>query len=97
MPKVTTKEEIFEASQKAVNALFGSNVENFKVREVFPYAADQIVAHSEQEDSASNGRDGWDIQVTFLFEGLKYTVDLIILEKDGQVSYSRVIDKMIPL
>ena len=97
MPKVTTKEEISEASKKAVNALFGSNVEDFKIREVFPYSADQIVAHSEEEDSASPGRDGWDVQVTFLLEGLQYTVDLIILEKDGQISYSRVIDKMVPI
>lgn len=97
MPKVSTKEEILEASKNAVNALFGSNVENFKIREVFPYSADQIVAHSEQLDSTSQVKDGWDIQVTFLLEGLQYTVDLIILERDGQVSYSRVIDKMIPI
>jgi|SRR3712207_3654075 hypothetical protein len=97
MPKVTTREEILEASKKAVNALYGSNVQEFKIREVFPYAADQILSHSEEEDSSSPGRDGWDVQVTFLLEGMQYTVDLLILEKDGQITYSRLIDKMVPL
>jgi hypothetical protein len=97
MPTVTSKVEIENASKNAVNALFGPNVENFRIREVFPYSEDQIVAHSEQMDETSQQKDGWDIQVTFLLNGLQYTVDLIILEKDGQVSYSRVIDKMVPL
>jgi len=97
MPTVTSKVEIENASKNAINALFGPNVENFRIREVFPYSEDHIVAHSEQLDKTSQPKDGWDIQVTFLLNGLQYTVDLIILEKDGQVSYSRVIDKMVPL
>jgi hypothetical protein len=48
-------------------------------------------------DETSQPKDGWDVQVTFMLNGLQYTVDLIIHEKDGQVSYSRVIDKMVPL
>lgn len=97
MPTVTSNVEIENASKNAINALFGPSVENFKIREVFPYSEDQIVAHSEQMDMTSHPKDGWDIQVTFLLNGLQYTVDLIILEKDGQISYSRVIDKMVPL
>lgn len=97
MPVVSTEMEIEQASKKAINALFGPNVEDFRIREVFPYSADQIVAHSDDMDSESPGKDGWDIQVTFLLDNIKYTVDLIIQEKDGQVSYSRVIDKMTPL
>jgi hypothetical protein len=97
MPTVTSKVEIETASKNAINALFGPNVENFRIREVFPYSEDQIVTHSEQLDKTSQSKDGWDIQVTFLLNGLQYTVDLLILEKDGQVSYSRVIDKMVPL
>ena len=50
MPTVTSKVEIENASKNAINALFGPNVENFRIREVFPYSEDQIVAHSEQMD-----------------------------------------------
>jgi hypothetical protein len=42
-------------------------------------------------------RDSWDVQVTFLLNGTQYTVDLIIQEKDGQITYTRLIDKMTPL
>ena len=37
------------------------------------------------------------LQVIFILNGLQYTVDLIINEKDGQVTYARLIDKMKPL
>ena len=37
------------------------NVENFRIREVFPYSEDQIVAHSEQLENQSKPKDGWDI------------------------------------
>lgn len=94
---VTTEKEIEEASQRAINGLFGPNTDNFRIREVFPYSADHIIAHSEEMDSQSNTREGWDVQVTFLLDNTQYTVDLIIQEKDGQISYSRVIDKMTPL
>lgn len=99
MPVVKTKSEIEEASKKAINALFGPDISDFKIREVFPYAADHIIAHSDEMDTESqtSAREGWDVQVTFLLENIQYTVDLIILEKDGQISYSRVIDKMSPL
>lgn len=95
MTCVTTDIEIEEASRKAINALFGPNIENFKVREVFPYSSGQIAAKADSTDTQS--KDSWDIQVTFLLDNLKYTVDLLIHEKDGQVSYVRVIDTMTPL
>lgn len=97
MAVVSTEKEIEDASKKAVNALFGSSVQNFKIREVFPYSADQIITHSDDMDTESQSRDGWDVQVTFMLDNLQYTVDLIIQEKDGQVIYSRLIDKMAPL
>lgn len=97
MTVVSTEKEIEESSKKAINALFGSSVQNLKIREVFPYSADQIITHSEDMDTESQTRDGWDIQVTFMLDNLQYTVDLIIQEKDGQVVYSRLIDKMTPL
>jgi hypothetical protein len=95
MTAVTTDIEIEESSKKAIQALFGTNIQNFKVREVFPFSSEQIVAHSDGHSSQS--RDSWDVQVTFLLDNLQYTVDLLIQEKDGQVNYVRVIDKMTPL
>ncbi len=97
MAVVSTEKEIEDASKKAVNALFGSSVQNIKIREVFPYSADHIITHSDNIDTESQSRDGWDVQVTFMLDNLQYTVDLIIQEKDGQVIYSRLIDKMAPL
>jgi hypothetical protein len=97
MAVVSTEIEIEDASKKAVNALFGSSVQSIKIREVFPYSADRIITHSDDMDTESQSRDGWDVQVTFMLDNLQYTVDLIIQEKDGQVIYSRLIDKMAPL
>ena len=42
-------------------------------------------------------RDSWDIQVTFLLQGTQYTVDLLVMEKDGQIVNARLIDKMTPI
>ncbi len=95
MSCVTTDIEIEDASKKAITALFGPDIKDFKVREVFPFSSEQIVANKDLQGNQS--RDSWDIQVTFLLNGLQYTVDLLIHEKDGQVSYVRVIDKMTPL
>ena len=33
----------------------------------------------------------------FLLDGTQYTVDLVVMEKDGQIINARLIDKMIPL
>lgn len=95
MTCVSTDIEIEDASKKAIKALFGSDIENFKVREVFPNSSEEIVINSEEQSKKS--RDSWDIQVTFLLNNQQYTVDLIIHESDGQVSYVRLIDKMTPL
>ncbi|HXS60767.1 MAG TPA: hypothetical protein VN703_08160 [Candidatus Sulfopaludibacter sp.] len=95
MTCVTTDNEIEEASKKAINALFGSNIQNFNVREVFPYSSGQIATKANSTEIQS--KDSWDIQVTFLLDNIQYTVDLLIREKDGQVSYVRVIDTMTPI
>ena len=42
-------------------------------------------------------RDSWDTQVTFLRNGLQYTVDLMIDEKNEMVTATRLIDTMKPL
>jgi hypothetical protein len=94
MAVVSTEKEIEEASIKAIDALFGSSVQDLKIREVFPYSADRIITHSEDMDTESQSKDGWDIQVTFKLDNQQYTVDLIIQERDGRVIYSRLIDKM---
>lgn len=42
-------------------------------------------------------RVGWDVQVNFMLNGLKYTVDLEMQERDGQVTNARLVDTMEPL
>jgi hypothetical protein len=91
---VTTSNQIEEASKKAIESLYGSDIQDFKVRVYFPYTTDPILDRSNSSDSRI---DSWDVQVTFLLSENQYTVDLIILKKNGQVIYSRLIDTMIPL
>ena len=95
MNSVKSSAEIEATAKRAIDALYGSDVKDFKVRVVLPYASDQLIAKGglPTEDK----RDSWDVQVTFLLNGTQYTVDLIIQEKDGQTTYSRLIDKMTPL
>lgn len=79
-----TVEEIEDSAKVAVQALYGKDIKKFKVRVVFPFPNEYK-------------RDSWDVQVTFLSNGLQYTVDLIIQEKDGQITAARLIDTMVPL
>jgi len=95
MSIVTNDIEIEKVSRKAIEALYGQNIENFKVRVILPNVSDQNVAKGGLPNSER--RDSWDVQVIFLLNGLQHTVDLIINEKDGQVTYARLIDKMNPL
>ena len=84
MAPVKTKAEIEKASRKAVEALYGTDLRDFKIRVLFPFPSELK-------------RDSWDVQVTFLQGKLQYTVDLIIQENDGKVTNARLIDTMIPL
>jgi hypothetical protein len=84
MKSVTTMAEIENSAKKAVEALYGTTITDFKVRVVFAFP------HERK-------RDSWDVQVTFLSSGLQYTVDLIIQEKDGKITNTRLIDTMVPL
>ena len=95
MNPVKSSAEIEATAKKAIDALYGSDVKDFKVRVVLPYASDQLIAKGGLPTEEK--RDSWDVQVTFLVHGIQYTVDLIIQEKDGQTTYSRLIDKMTPL
>jgi hypothetical protein len=84
MAQVKTKSEIEKAARKAVEALYGDDLRDFKIRVLFPFPSE--LKH-----------DSWDVQVTFLQGKLKYTVDLIIQENDGKVTNARLIDTMVPL
>jgi len=83
MEKVSTTEDIDNASRKVINALYG-DVNDFRVNETF-----QI--------PEKGPREAWDVQVNFMLDALKYTVDLEIQEKNGHVTNARLIDTMTPL
>ena len=84
MAPVKSKAEIEKASRKAVEALYGTDIRDFKLRVLFPFPSE--LKH-----------DSWDVQVTFMQGKLQYTVDLIIQEDDGKVTNARLIDTMVPL
>jgi hypothetical protein len=84
MVSVNTIEAAENAAKKAVEALYGSDIKDFKVRVVFPFPSE-------------HNRQSWDTQVTFLLDGILYTVDVMIEESNGQVTNARLIDKMVPL
>lgn len=84
MAPVKTKMEIEKASKKAVEALYGTDIHDFKIRVLFPFPSE--LKH-----------DSWDVQVTFLQGRMQYTVDLIIQEDDGKITNARLIDTMVPL
>lgn len=84
MAPVKTSVDIERSAKKAAEALYGTDIRDFEVRVIFPYPSE-------------HKRESWDVQVTFLLNGIQYTVDLMIEEKNGQVTNARLIDKMIPL
>jgi len=83
MQNVSTPDEIENASRKIIEASYGI-VSDFKINETF--------AIPEKGD-----RIGWDVQVIFMLDGEKYTVDIEIQEKNGLITSTRLIDTMIPL
>ncbi len=83
MTQVSTPEDIERESSRIVNALYGE-VSDFRVNETF-----QI--------PEKGPREAWDVQVNFMLNNEKYTVDLEIQEKNGQVTNARLIDTMTPL
>ena len=83
MSNVSTPEDIERESSRVINALYG-DVSDFRVNETF-----QI--------PEKGPREAWDVQVNFMLNALKYTVDLEIQEKDGHVTNARLIDTMTPL
>lgn len=84
MAPVKSKAEIEKASRKTIEALYGTDIRDFRIRVLFPFPSE--LKH-----------DSWDVQVTFLQDKMQYTVDLIIQENDGKVTNARLIDTMVPL
>jgi hypothetical protein len=95
MTSVKTDTEIENSARKAIEALYGSNIENFNVRVVLPYSTQQLIVKGGLPTEPE--KDSWDVQVTFLLNNMQYTVDLLIHQEDGQISNARLIDKMTPL
>lgn len=84
MGSVTTKDDIRRESERVIKALYGNGITDLAIREVFALPE-------------KGPRTAWDVQVTFMLEKLKYTVDLEMQEKNGQVTNARLIDTMVPL
>ena len=83
MGAVSTQEDVERESRRVAGALYG-DMSDFRVNAVY-----QI--------PEKGPRVGWDVQVNFMRNGLKYTVDMEIQEKDGEVTNARLIDTMTPL
>lgn len=83
MARVSTPVDIERESRRVITSLYG-DVSDFRINETF-----QI--------PEKGPREAWDIQVNFMLDGLKYTVDLEMQETNGQVTNARLIDTMTPL
>ncbi len=83
MSQISSPEEIEKQSKKVIDMLYG-DVSDFRVNATF-------------EVPEKGPREAWDVQVNFMKNSLKYTVDLEIQEKDGEVTHARLIDTMTPL
>jgi len=83
MEQVSTTQEIEAKSKQVISTLYG-DVTDFRVNETF--------AMPEKGQ-----RQAWDVQVKFMLKDLKYTVDIEIQEKSGEVTNARLIDTMTPL
>jgi hypothetical protein len=93
-----TTSNVEEFARKAIDVLYGKDgkeIKDFRIREMLPYSTGQVVAQGglPTEDK----RDAWDVQVTFLQNNVQYTVDLLVQDRDGQITNARLIDKMNPI
>jgi hypothetical protein len=95
MKPVKTRSDVEEVVRKAIETLYGSGFQGLKIREMLPFISDQLVVKGGLP--TEDRRDSWDVQVTFLLQGTQYTVDLLVMEKDGKIINARLIDKMIPI
>lgn len=84
MKPIRTKSDVESAAKDAIQSLYGKDIQDFKVRVLLPFPND-------------HQREAWDANVTFLSNGMQYTVDLLINEHDGNITNARLIDTMTPL
>ena len=64
MNPVSSPDEIFAASKRVIDTLYG-DVSDFRINETF-------------QKPEKGPRESWDVQVNFMIDDLKYTVDLDI-------------------
>jgi len=83
MQNVSTPEEIESVSRKVIELSYG-NVSDFRINATFAIPE-------------KGKRKGWDVQVNFMLDGEKYTVDIEIQENKGLITSTRLIDTMVPL
>jgi hypothetical protein len=95
MNPVKTKNDVEAVARKTIESLYGPGFEDLRIREMLPFISDQLVVKGGLP--TEDRKDSWDVQVTFLLDGTQYTVDLVVMEKDGQIINARLIDKMTPL
>jgi len=84
MNSVSTPEEIEQASKRIINSLYGDDVSDFRVNETFNIKEERFT-------------DRFDIQVNFMQNDLKHTVDLEIEKETGRVVKALLLDAMKPL
>jgi len=84
MNSVNTPEEIEQASKQVINSLYGDDVSDFRVNETFNIKEERFT-------------DRFDIQVNFMQNDLKHTVDLEIEKETGRVVKALLLDAMKPL
>ena len=84
MSPVRNQKEVESAAKRVIETLYGSEIKDLKIRVLLPFPNE-------------HNREAWDANVTFILNGMQYTVDLLINEKDGQVTNARLIDTMKPL
>ncbi len=84
MNSVSTPEEIEQASKRIINSLYGDDVSDFRVNETFNIKEERYT-------------DRFDIQVNFMQNDLKHTVDLEIEKETGRVVKALLMDAMKPL
>jgi len=83
MVRVSTHDDIERESRRVIGSLYG-DVSDFRVNETF-------------QMPEKGPREAWDVQVNFMLDGLKHTVDLEIQEETGRVTNARLIDNMAPI
>jgi len=84
MNAVSTPEEIEQASKQVINSLYGDDVSDFRVNETFNIKEERFT-------------DRFDVQVNFMQNDLKHTVDLEIEKDTGRVVKALLMDAMTPL